>query len=167
MSNDASLGHVDVALEPWERFEEYLKSRSKRVTQQRRLIVNLVFEYHEHFDADELLARLGGNVEGKKTGRATVYRTLNELVDAGLLRRMEIAGRSVYEHDYGYPQHDHLHCNVCNQLIEFRNEELVALRDAVAGEHRFRATGHRFIIAGTCYDCRTKRHREQTRTDWI
>ena len=161
MSNDASLGHVEVALTPWERFEEYLKSRSKRITQQRRFLVDLVFEYHDHFDADELLARLSGNEDGKKIGRATIYRTLNELVDAGLLRRMEIAGRSVYEHDYGYPQHDHLHCTVCNQLIEFRNEELVALRDSVASGHRFRATGHRFIIAGICYDCRTSRATER------
>ena len=167
MSDAISLGHVEVTLSPWERFEKFLKTRSKRVTQQRRFLVDLVFQEHEHFDADDLLARLVPLDQGKKIGRATVYRTLNELVDAGLLRRMSIAGRSVYEHDYGYPQHDHLHCTVCNRLIEFRNDELVALRDAVASEHRFRATGHRFIITGICFECRTSRHRRKAPTDWI
>ena len=156
MSDDLSLTAVEVPLKPWERFGEYLKTRGKRATQQRRLLVDLVFEDHEHFDVDDLLARLGPQDESKKIGRATIYRTLNELVEAGLLRRMSISGRSVYEHDYGYPKHDHLHCTLCNQLFEFRNAELVALRDSVAAEHGFRSTGHRFIILGTCQDCQRR-----------
>jgi Fur family ferric uptake transcriptional regulator len=160
MTDRVSLGHVEVTLSPWDRFAQYLRTRRKRVTQQRKCLVELVFEEHEHFDADDLLARLAPLDEGRRIGRATVYRTLNELVDAGLLRKMSIAGRSVYEHDYGYPQHDHLHCTVCNRLIEFRNDELVALRDAIAAEHRFRATGHRFIVTGTCSKCRRSRRRK-------
>ena len=56
-----------------------------------------------------------------------VYRTLNELVEAGLLRKMTLGNRSVYEHDYGYPQHDHLHCTECDKLIEFQTDELAGL----------------------------------------
>jgi Fur family ferric uptake transcriptional regulator len=91
--------------------------------------------------------------------RPTVYRTLAELVDAGLLRKMDLGGRAVYEHDYGYPQHDHLHCTHCNRLIEFRSEELVELRNTVAREHRFRVAGHRLIISGICQDCQRARRR--------
>ena len=76
-----------------------------------------------------------------------------ELVDAGLLRQMNLGGRAVYEHDYGYPRHDHLHCQKCNRLIEFRSEAFERLRDAVAQEHNFRVTGHRLIIAGICEEC--------------
>jgi Fur family ferric uptake transcriptional regulator len=112
MSNDFSLGEVQVALSPQERFEEYLQSRGKRITQQRRVLVDHVFERHDHFDADELIASLAHKPEGKDVSRPTVYRTLNELVEAGLLRKMTLRGRSVYEHDYGYPQHDHLYCQV-------------------------------------------------------
>src|SRR5882757_5050939 len=108
MSQDFSLGTVEVALSPLERFEEYLQSRGKRVTKQRRIIVDHVFTRHDHFDADELLANLQKEVGAREVSRPTVYRTLSELVDAGLLRQMNLAGRSVYEHDYGYPQHDHL-----------------------------------------------------------
>ena len=167
MNKDFSLGTVEVALAPQERFEEYLQSRGKRTTQQRRYLVDLVFRHHDHFDADDVLEMLSGEDEGRKIGRATVYRTLNELVEAGLLRAMTLDGRSVYERDYGYPQHDHLHCQICNKLIEFHSAELQELRDAVAAEHKFRASGHRLIIAGTCYECRTQRHRRKSPLDLI
>ncbi len=81
------------------------------------------------------------------------------MVDAGLLRKMVLGGRAVYEHDYGYPQHDHLHCQDCNKLIEFSSEELLKLREAVAREHNFRVTGHRLIISGICAQCRAARQR--------
>ena len=58
---------------------------------------------------------------------------------------MTLGGRAVYEHDYGYPQHDHLYCQMCDKLIEFHSDELAELRDAVAREHNFRVTGHRLI----------------------
>jgi Fur family transcriptional regulator, ferric uptake regulator len=167
MSNDFSLGEVQVALSPRERFEEYLQSRGKRVTQQRLALVDHVFQRHAHFDADELIASLSGKPQNGGVSRPTVYRTLNELVEAGLLRKMSLGGRAVYEHDYGYPQHDHLHCQTCDKLIEFHSEELAAIRDAVASEHNFRATGHRLIITGICRECGRTRHRRQSPLDLI
>jgi Fur family transcriptional regulator, ferric uptake regulator len=157
MSQDFALGTVEVALTPIARFEEFLQSRGKRITVQRRIIVQQVARRHEHFDADQLLAdlaRLGGRT---KVSRPTVYRTLAEMVDAGLLHKMELAGRAVYEHDYGYPQHDHLYCQQCHKLIEFSSDDLLRIRDAVAREHQFHVTGHRLIITGLCADCRRSR----------
>lgn len=157
MSDSYSLGSVEVSLTPLERFEEFLQSRGKRITQQRRIIVEEVFSQHEHFDAEHLILQLSRSSPGHRVSRPTVYRTLSELVDAGLLRDMVLGGRSVYEHDYGYPQHDHLHCEKCNKLIEFSSEELTRIREAVASEHNFRVTGHRLIITGICAECRTQR----------
>ncbi len=153
MSHDFSLGTVDVSLSPLERFEEFLQSRGKRVTQQRRIIVDQVFSRHDHFDADDLLAQLHEHPDERKVSRPTVYRTLGELVDAGLLRKMTLGGRSIYEHDYGYPQHDHLHCQKCDKLIEFSSDEVKEIRDAVARRHQFRVMGHRLIVTGICAEC--------------
>src|SRR5262245_54384378 len=161
MPHDFSLGTVEVALTPLARFEEYLQARGKRITQQRRFLVDQIARRHEHFDADQLLLELSRKPAGRKVSRPTIYRTLSEMVDAGLLRKMVLGGRAVYEHDYGYPQHDHLHCTECNKLIEFSSEELIRLREAVAREHQFRVTGHRFIIAGICNDCRAARQRKR------
>lgn len=171
MANDAqydfSLGQVRVSMTPQERFEEYLQSRGKRTTQQRRVLVDHVFSRHEHFDADELIEQLGSQAKETRISRATVYRALEELVESGLLRKMTIGGRAVYEHDYGYPQHDHLHCTECDALIEFRSDALEELREAAAREHGFHVTGHRFLITGVCRDCAEKRHRQRSMLDRV
>jgi len=167
MSSGFSLSEVQVSSSPQERFAEFLQSKGKRITQQRRILVDHVFQRHDHFDAEELIINLAQLPEGPKVGRATVYRTLNELVDAGLLRRMNLTGRAVYEHDYGYPQHDHLHCTMCDKLIEFQSSDLKELRTAVANEHSFRVTAHRLIITGVCAECSSKRHRQQSPLDLI
>jgi Fur family ferric uptake transcriptional regulator len=159
MPSDFSLAIVQVASSPQERFAEYLQSKGKRISQQRKMLVEHVFKRHDHFDAEELIYNLNQQEPDRKVSRPTVYRTLNELVEAGLLRRMILGGRGVYEHDYGYPQHDHLHCTVCNRLIEFQSDELKSIRDAVAREQNFRVTGHRLIINGVCHACSQKIHR--------
>jgi Fur family ferric uptake transcriptional regulator len=132
------------------------------------VLVDHVFSRHEHFDADELIDQLNRKTRGAdRVSRATVYRALDELVEAGLLRKMSLGSRSVYEHDYGYPQHDHLHCTQCDDLIEFRSDELLALREAVGREYGFRVTGHRLTISGVCRSCADKRHRKTSPLDLI
>ena len=161
VGSDFSLGSVDTALTPAERFAEFLQTRGKRITRQRRVIVDYVASRHEHFDAEQLLADLRKTLEGAKASRPTVYRTLAEMVDAGLLNKMALDGRAVYEHDYGYPQHDHLYCTHCRKLIEFTSEETIRIREDVAKLHRFRAKEHRFIIHGICDECVKKRSRDR------
>lgn len=158
---DFSLGTVDVAMTPRERFAEFLQTRGKRITRQRQMIVEHVSSHHEHFDAEQLLDGLRKAPGGVRASRPTVYRTLTEMVEAGLLKKMVLGGRAVYEHDYGYPQHDHLHCTSCQRLIEFSSDELLRIRNAVAGRHQFRAEGHRLIISGICADCRSSRSRSR------
>ena len=165
MTDSNALGSVDVSLTPIERFEEYLQSRGMRMTQPRRILVDHVFSHHEHFDADALIDQLSPKGTEGHVGRATVYRTLKEFVDAGLLRKFELDGRAVYEHDYGYPQHDHLHCTQCQKLIEFQSDDLLKIRDVVAQEHNFRVASHRLIITGICENCVRDRKRIQRNSD--
>jgi Fur family transcriptional regulator, ferric uptake regulator len=167
MPKNYSLGSVEVALSPRERFEEYLQSRGMRNTEQRRILVEHIFSHHEHFDADQLIAQLPPKGEAGYVSRPTVYRTLVEFVDAGLLRKFELNGRAVYEHDYGYPQHDHLYCTHCQKLYEFKSDELVALRNRVAEDHAFRVSGHRFIVYGLCAECIKSRRRIKRKVDLI
>lgn len=157
------LGSIEVSQSPLERFEEYMLSRGLRKTGQRKFLVEQVFSRHEHFDADQLIDQLPRKGQANYVSRPTVYRTLKEFVDAGLLRSFELNGRSVYEHDYGYPAHDHFYCVKCHKLLEFQSEQLSQLRDEIAREHRFRVRSHRFIIQGVCDLCssrRTQRRRQ-------
>ena len=161
-----SLGEVHVASSPTVRFEEFLTSRGKRITQQRKFLVEKVFSRHEHFEADDLVEELARGQESCKISRPTIYRTLSEMVGAGLLRQVSLPGRTVYEHDYGYPQHDHLYCTRCRKLLEFQSDALMKLRDEVAAEQGFRVSGHRMIIQGICRDC-SKRRRKKRKQDLV
>src|SRR5438105_6284066 len=116
-----SLPAVEVSQSPEDKFREYLASRPRpqRFTDQQRDLVRYIFGRHNHFDADQLIDAVKG--EDFQASRATVYRTLTKLVDAGMLRRLDVGSRTFYEHDYGYPQHEHLVCSQCNQMIEFQH----------------------------------------------
>ena len=99
----------------------------------------------------------GGNVRS----RAAELAVQGDSVDAGLLRSFELNGRSVYEHDYGYPEHDHFYCVKCHQLLEFQSEALAHLRDEIARTHRFRVRSQRFIIVGVCHACSSRRNQRR------
>jgi Fur family ferric uptake transcriptional regulator len=156
MPQSFSLGSASVKLPPAERFAQFLQGRGKRLTTQRQVIVQQVFSHHDHFDADELLEHLHEWIRGRKLSRPTVYRTLAELVEAGMLRSMELGGRNVYEHEYGYPRHDHLYCQVCNRLIEFHSAALDRLCTALAREYQFQVLGHRMFVVGICDQCQAR-----------
>jgi Fur family ferric uptake transcriptional regulator len=152
-----TLPAIAVSQSPEEKFREYLASRPRpqRYTEQQREMVKHIFSRHRHFDADQLiddLKRAGLNIS-----RATVYRTLGKLVDAGLLRRLELGTRTHYDHDYGYPQHEHMQCERCNKIIEFQNPAVEALIAEVCRQHHFQPTGHTFNIRGICSECNQAR----------
>ena len=152
-----SFPAVAVAQSPENKFREYLKSRPRpqRFTDQMRDLVNYIFSRHSHFDAEQLIDAV--KRENLHVSRATAYRTLAKLVDAGLLRRLDIGPRTFYEHDYGYPQHDHLVCEQCGKMIEFQRPDIeVALRE-VASEYLFQIAGRSLIVRGVCADCNRAR----------
>jgi Fur family ferric uptake transcriptional regulator len=153
-----------VSESPEDKFREFLEIRGEKLTDPRRVLVRHIYSTHKHFDADELVRDLHDS--GRAISRSTVYRTLRLLVEAGLLRELRLTNRTAYEHDYGYPDHDHLHCTVCNKVVEFRNDEILELRDAVSRTHGFRATGHRFLIEGVCSAC-NRSHSPRRRLDLI
>jgi Fur family ferric uptake transcriptional regulator len=146
-----------VSQTPENKFREYLASRPRpqRFTTPQRQMVRFIFSSHNHFDAEQLCAEIAR--AGLDVSRATVYRTLNKLVDAGLLRRLQLGERVAYEHDYGYPHHDHLHCQTCGKVIEFQHPNMEALYQDVSREHRFQPVGYSLVIRGTCAECNQSR----------
>jgi Fur family ferric uptake transcriptional regulator len=151
------LPAVEVSQSPENKFREYLASRPRpqRYTDQQRDMVRYIFSQHNHFDADRLIDDM--KRAGFQVSRATVYRTLNKLVDAGLLRRLDVGPRMFYEHDYGYPQHDHLYCQKCGKMIEFQNGAINQVIQDVCDQNQFQSSGHSFIIRGTCSECNRAR----------
>ena len=152
-----SLPAVAVSQSPESKFREYLASRPKpqRFTEQQGALVRYVFAQHEHFDADQLIEEL--KRASLNISRATVYRTLTKLVGAGLLRRLELGARTFYEHDYGYPQHEHLVCQECDKKIEFQSPAIAAVVQEICRQNQFQSSGHTFVIHGVCAECNRAR----------
>ncbi len=152
-----SLPAVAVSQSPEGKFREFLASRPKpqRFTDQQRELVEHVFARHSHFDAEQLIDNL--KAAGKNVSRATIYRTLKKLIEAGLLREIEIGHRTVYDHDYGYPFHDHLVCEQCQTMIEFQNAQLDELLREVAAQEQFQVEGRSLVIRGLCAACNRAR----------
>tara|TARA_R100001132_G_scaffold25760_1_gene26371 strand:+ start:4891 stop:5388 length:498 start_codon:yes stop_codon:yes gene_type:complete len=159
---------LEIAVSPTEKFREYLATKGMRLTQERELIVAEVFSSHEHFDADQLVERMKLQKTGRRVSRSTVYRTLGSLEEAGLLRKVARTNdRDVYEHDYGYPQHDHFICKSCGELFEFHNEEIAEILEKLAEQINFRMNEHRLEVYGICDDCSRPPQRRHKKLDLI
>ncbi len=137
------------------KFGEYLKSKDLKITPQRELILREIFSSHDHFEVDDLFVRLYG--KSAHISRATVYRTLNLLVQGGFLREVISGERhSHYEHILGHRHHDHLVCLGCGKIIEFSNVSIEDLQDKVCKKHNFQPHSHRLQINGFCRNCEMK-----------
>jgi len=162
------LSAVKVAVSPVDKFREFLATKNKRLTPEREIIVKEVFSSHEHFEADQLVARLSSRKDGRRVSRSTIYRTLRSLEESGLLRKVARANdREIYEHDYGYPAHDHFICSKCGSLTEFHNELIAETLDDIAERHDFRITGHRLEVNGVCAKCRRPPQRRHRKLDMV
>jgi len=148
------VGTLATNVSPVEKCREFLATKGFRMTRERSILVEEIFSDHEHFDADGIIQRLAQRTDGRRVSRSTIYRALSLLEEAGMLRKVARQdGRDVYEHDYGYPRHDHMICRKCQRLIEFQNMRIHDLVDEIAAEHGFRMEGHRLEVYGLCAAC--------------
>ena len=119
----SQLGTIDETVSPVTKFREFLMTKKMRLTPEREAIVAAVYSTHDHFDAEQWVGNLARHTGTNQASRSTIYRTLNLLVEAGLLRRVARTNdREVYEHDYGYPAHDHLICRKCGEIRSRREK---------------------------------------------
>ena len=137
---------------PQARFEQYLRSRNLRMTPERRSVLEVILSREGHFDAEELLVFL--RRRNKQVSRATLYRTLDHLRGAGLVKKHRFGrGHALFEHVYGKSHHDHMVCDRCGEVIEFVNDEIEQLQEEVCRRHGFRSTTHIMQIFGVCGPC--------------
>lgn len=133
----------------------YLTEKNLRPTRERFLLLEEVLRTSGHFDADELFASL--SAKGLKASRATVYNTLDLLVECGLISRYRFGeNHSRYEKAFGRPRHDHLICLECGDIIEFVNEKLEKIQKEVCEEKKFRLQNSTLQIFGVCSKCQKK-----------
>lgn len=141
--------------------ERYMRQRGFRWTNQRNLVTRAVFNSHDHFSAEELL-ELCRKLD-RDVSRATVYRTLTMLEDAGFVEGLDTGdGGRKFEHVLGHRHHDHMLCTRCGTIIEFFDEELERRQELAASQHGFTIQRHSLKMFGVCRSCREREEKGAT-----
>ncbi|MCX6877071.1 MAG: transcriptional repressor [Verrucomicrobia bacterium] len=138
------------------RLDDFIRHKKLRRTAQRDAIAKAVFSKDEHFTADELYER--ASKTAANTSRATVYRTLGLLVEAGLLREIDLGdNQTTYDPNFlSKPAHNHLVCIDCGRVVEFEDAHIALLNDCVTRRLGFRPLRQSLRIEATCEQLRTK-----------
>ncbi len=133
-----------------------LRPQAGKRSNKRELILNVFLRQEGHLSADDLADLI--RREDHRISRATVYRALQWMVEAGIARKVDLGeGRFRFEHSYRHPRHFHLICKVCNRSSEFLSSDIEALLDEIAAARNFSAHQSVLQIYGTCEQCRTGR----------
>lgn len=145
-------------MEPQSEYLERLRPPGGRRSSKRDLIVSVFLRQEGHLSADDLVDVIRS--EDHHISRATVYRTLQWMVDAGIARRVDFGeGRFRFEHSYRHPRHFHLLCKSCNRSHEFLSSDIEGLLEEIVTARGFSATQSVVQVYGTCEECRTGRRR--------
>ena len=133
-----------------------LKPAGGKRSSKREQIVNVFLRQEGHLSADDLVDLI--RREDHRISRATVYRTLQWMVDAGIARKVDFGeGRFRFEHSYRQPRHFHLICKTCSRSFEFLSSDIESLIEEISSARGFSASQSVVQIYGTCEECRTGR----------
>ncbi len=129
----------------------YMAQHGLKSTRQRSLIIDTFFSVGGHLSVEELWNKV--REQDARVSVATVYRTMKLLNDCGLAHARNFGdGQTRYEAAEGH-HHDHLICTRCGRIVEFENDRIEALQEAVARKHGFTVTSHKMELYGLCRDC--------------
>jgi Fur family ferric uptake transcriptional regulator len=129
-----------------DRIESLCVEKGMRMTEQRRVIARVLSGAHDHPDVEELY-RLSHEID-PHISIATVYRTVRLFEEAGIIERHDFRdGRSRYE-QASDEHHDHLIDMKTGDVIEFVDEEIEKLQQAIAKRLGYRLVDHRLELYG-------------------
>jgi Fur family ferric uptake transcriptional regulator len=128
-------------------FRRHLKAQGLKYTPERADVLNAIIERDAVFEADQLLVEM--RQRGHRVSKATIYRTIRLLQDAGIIIEALFDPRQThYQLVYGKTPRDFLVCVRTGKCVQFSSPELLALRDRICRENGWRPEGHRFQIYG-------------------
>jgi Fur family ferric uptake transcriptional regulator len=137
-------------------YVDSLRPAGSKRSSKRDFIVDVFLRQDGHISADDLVEII--RREDARISRATVYRTLQWMVEAGIARKVDFGeGRFRFEHSYRHPRHFHLICKSCSTSSEFLSSDIEALIEEVATARGFSPRQSVVQIYGTCEACKTGR----------
>ncbi len=137
-----------------QKLREYLKDNNLRFTTERVIILEEIFSFPSHFDAEQLFIHI--RKKHRQISPATVYRTLELLYNIGIIKKENLGqDYASYELILDMPHHDHLICVVCGKVVEFVDEEIERRQKEICEKNGMEMIRHQLQIFGRC-----KEHRE-------
>jgi len=138
---------------------ETLRMEGRRVTPQRRVIVEVLLADGSHLTADQVLRR--ARRELPDISPATVYNTLHELAELGLLQELDLGlGLDQRRYDLSTGKHDHLVCLRCGRVEDVPRRD--GIRCSLSEDRDFDVVDRRVIYLGYCPDCASEKEAQQT-----
>ena len=137
------------------KFEEYLERLGFVMSAGREIVFNEAMNTHGHFTAEELSKNC--SVKKRPVSRATVYRVLHELMEAGVVRETAFGDKHHhYEHVYDEKPHHHAQCVRCHAFLEFPDLKEDVVYHPYLEKEGFKIIGHEMHFYGICRDCQKK-----------
>ncbi len=135
-------------MSPCQTFIDLLRSRGYRITPQREMIIEAFAHSGHHIDAEAVYAQV--RERSQAVNIATVYRTLDLLVEQGLANRLDLGeGRVIYATNQHGP-HIHLVCRQCGQVTDANQDLLSTLDQQLQSEYQFVADLQHISVLGLC-----------------
>lgn len=132
------------------RIEDICQQKGLRLTEQRRIIAQILSDAEDHPDVEEVHRR--ANALDDNISIATVYRTVNLFEEAGIVERLDFRdGRARYE-QASDDHHDHLIDMKTGKVLEFFNEEIERLQEEIARKLGYKLVDHRLELYGVPLD---------------
>jgi Fur family ferric uptake transcriptional regulator len=132
--------------------ERRLRSAGKRITPQRKLVLDILAESQRHLDATEIYER--GRRQDARLSLSTVYRTLGVLKEIGLVRELHLDDEHHHYELEKEDEHSHLVCLACSRVIEVDSAAFVEAAAATGRAHGFEIASAQVELTGYCANCR-------------
>ena len=134
--------------------KKFLKNGKNRITPERFEVMDSALEYDGHFGADDLYIIMKN--KKSRVSRATVYKTLELLVQCDLLSKRNFGDNMTrYESSFKRQSHDHLICMDCGRIVEFTNSSLEEIPQELSDKLGFTFENYSFNIFARCKNTKT------------
>ncbi len=134
------------------KFSDSLNGAGVKMTQAREIVFRETFHNHGHFSAEDLVKVCKDR--DVNVSRATIYRTLNELLEAKVIRKTAFGEKhNNFEHIYDEKPHHHARCIRCQEIFEFPDLKEDKIYKPVLEKQGFKVIGHEMHFYGLCRNC--------------
>jgi len=127
---------------------------SRRSTEQRQLLLEIIQQAEGHLDADEIYQQ--AHQKSPSISLSTVYRSLQLFKELGLIEEHQFNGtRRCYE-TTPRSKHHHLVCLGCGRIFEFKCSSAERLKSRISREDGFKVTDAEVRLVGYCPECQQR-----------